>query len=141
MKNFTLLCLVTILSFGALGETFLEGLALSISETPYSAIIEPISYTTHHEIENHEMITIVRAKMIRSIRGSLAQEFDFIVASEIGDTLGKIGEPILISFCEFDENFYFAGVGSAFIPTKNIQMHAERIAKNVSKTQVDYDFC
>ncbi|MCZ2720492.1 hypothetical protein O1D97_02230 [Marinomonas sp. 15G1-11] len=44
-------------------------------------------------------------------------------------------------FCEFTENFYFVGVDSVFVPTKSIQMHAELMAKNVSKTQVDYAFC
>ncbi len=141
VKHFTILCLISILSFAAHGETVLEGLALSISETPYSAIIEPISYTVNHDIEKHEIITTIRAKMVSSIRGDLPQQFDFIVVSEIGDTLGKIGEPILIAFCKFNESLYFAGVGAAFIPSDKIQTHAKLVVKKLSKTQSNYGFC
>lgn len=125
----------------ATASPLLDGLSHSILETPYSAVLMPLNYTQQESSDRHESIVIVEAKVITPIRGALSNTLSFRAILEAGDSLGVLNKPILVSLCRQDNQFYFAGVGSAFAPTLEVIKYAQGVAKKIDRQQLDYQFC
>lgn len=141
MKVFIFVFLMVVLGFKVNASILLEGLSEALSETPYSAVVTPIKYSKIVKAENHESIVTIQAQINTQVRGELPELITFIAVMDIEDSLGKVGEPILIAFCQFENNLYFAGVGAAFDVNDQIIHHAKMVTKGLSKTQSRFEFC
>ena len=141
MKVFIFVFLMAVLGFNAHASTLLEGLSEALSETPYSAVVTPIKYSKIVKAENHESIVTIQAQVNTPIRGELPELITFITVMDIGDSLGKVGEPILIAFCQSGNDLYFADVGAAFDVNDNVINHAKVMIKGLSKTQSTFELC
>jgi len=141
MKVFIFGFLITVLGFNAHASTLLEGLSEVLSETPYSAVVTPVKYSKIVKAESHEAIVTIQAQVNTQIRGELPEVMTFIVVMDIEDSLGKVGEPILIAFCQSGNDLYFAGVGAAFDINDNVISYAKVVIKGLSKTQSRFEFC
>ena len=141
MKVFIFVFLIAVLGFKVNASILLEGLSETLSETPYSAVVTPIKYSKIVKAENHVSIVTIQAQVNTPIRGELPKLITFITVMDIGDSLGKVGEPILIAFCQSGNDLYFAGVGAAFDVTEQIIHHAKMVTKGLSKTQSRFKFC
>ncbi|WP_298942827.1 hypothetical protein [uncultured Psychromonas sp.] len=141
MKVLIFVFLMAVLGFNAHASTLLEGLSEALSETPYSAVVTPIKYSKIVKAENHESIVTIQAQVNTPIRGELPELITFIAVMDIEESLGKVGQPILIAFCQSGNDLYFAGVGAAFDVTEQIIHHAKIVTKGLSKTQSRFEFC
>lgn len=141
MKVLIFVFLMAVLGFNAHASTLLEGLSEALSETPYSAVVTPIKYSKIVKAENHESIVTIQAQVNTPIRGELPELITFIAVMDIEEFLGKVGQPILIAFCQSGNDLYFAGVGAAFDVTEQIIHHAKIVTKGLSKTQSRFEFC
>lgn len=128
-------------SVGVLATTLLEGVAQAVSETPFSAVVKPISYTTKEVVENHESVTVVVAEVVTPVRGSLSPTISFVAVLNTDDEFVEVGEEVLLAFCEYDDRLYFAGVGAVFSPTDEVISHAKLQTNGLSDTQTKFGYC
>ena len=112
-----------------------------MSETPYSAVVIPIHYSQKVTEDNNESILTIQAKVVTPLRGNLPEIINFVVITDKNESLGHLGDKILLTFCSVDEKLYFAGVGAAFTPTGDLINHVKLIVKNLDDIQIKYDFC
>ena len=141
MKVFIFVFLMTVFVFKANASILLEGLSEALSETPCSAVVTPVKYSKIVKAESHEAIVTIQAQVNTPIRGELPELITFITVMDIEDSLGKVGQPILIAFCQSGNNLYFAGVGAAFDVNDNVINHAKVMIKGLSKTQSRFELC
>ncbi len=105
-------------------------LAQSILNTPYTAMISHTQVTKLNSNPDEGDMYVLNAKVLESILGKTLEKISYKIFVEFGEAVILNNEPVIISLCEKDGEYYWPGVGAEMPASTELLELAHQVSRN-----------
>lgn len=104
-------------------------LAQSILNTPFTALVSHTKVTKLSSDPDEGDVYVLNAKVLEPISGKKLEKISYKIAVEFGDTVILNSEPVILSLCEKNGEYYWPGVGAEMPASKELLKLAHQVSR------------
>lgn len=107
-------------------------LAQSILNTPFTAVVSHTQVIKLTSNPDDGDVYVLNAEVLEPISGKAQKKISYRIFVEFGEDIILNKEPVIISLCEDNGDYYWPGVGAEFPATAELLKVAHQVAKTKS---------
>lgn len=104
----------------------------SILNTPFTAVLSRKQVVKLPSNPDEWDIYLISADVLEPISGKTKQKINYKVYVEVGEEVILDSEPVIISLCGNDDDYYWPGVGAKFSASAELLELAHQVAEEKS---------
>lgn len=122
-------------------------LEMAVSNTPYSALVRlfKIERTAVPDDDTSDDLAedqlTVHAQVLETFKGPKLKQLRYAMVVERGEAMDIPKEPVIVTLCKEDEQYYWPGTGSSFPADTDLVRAAVEAAEKSDGEQSDFTYC
>lgn len=118
----------------------LKNLEGALRDTPFSAVVQHLRVDVV-PLGSDEVKFVYQVRVLENIRGPKLKNLTYYSVAEQGEDPGLTKEPVILTLCKDQDEYYWPGTGAEFDQTKSARALVDKLRPELSADQKVFEQC